>query len=97
MIKVVPWATKQSEDWLVSFRQFQEWEATLMLTKQELVQRIQEWKEVAAAIDRGEHPYNNLTDDLTIQFGKFAHGMVKHLETTLTQLEAEEHASNKMN
>jgi len=92
LIMIVPWATKQSELWLYSFRQFQEEEALLMLTKQQIIERIQEWKEVADRIERGEHPYNNLSDALTQQFGEFARGMVKHLQHELSKLETPDDA-----
>lgn len=74
-----------------SFDRFQREEAILLSEKQDLIQRIQEWEEVVAAIQNGKHPYNNLTEDLTQKLGKFGVGMLQHLQGALTQMETREH------
>lgn len=53
---------------------------------EELYERLGEWQEAADKIDRGEHPYNNLTDALTAKFGALAHGMVQHLEQQIEEI-----------
>lgn len=60
-----------------------------MTKKEDLQQRLTEWQEVASAIERGERPYNNLTHELTIKFGKFAIGMIIHLQRQLHKVEHE--------
>jgi hypothetical protein len=82
---------RDSEEWLESFTQWQEYERWRMSELEDLYERLGEWTEVADRIDRGEHPYNNLTDALTQQMDKFAHGMITHLEWRLAKLKEEDH------
>lgn len=86
---------RDSEEWLESFIEWQEYERWRMSEIEGIYERLGEWQEIADRIDRGEHPYNNLTDALTQRFGKFAHGMVKHLESELTRLQTGEKLPEK--
>jgi hypothetical protein len=88
-ILLIPVGTRLSREWENSFYEWKEYDRWLMSQEEDLYERLGEWREVADRIDRGEHPYNGLTDALTQQFRTFAQGMIQHLEHQLAKIREE--------
>jgi hypothetical protein len=90
-ILFAPWGMREAREWQHNFEQWLQEEKEYLHAKRELSDRLAEWRVVAGAIDRGQHPYHNLSNDLTKKIGKYAHLQIIHIQNELTRLEQQYH------